>query len=399
MHASAASQPLFPHLTHTTDGTPLHARVLILDDGRTRLAIVSLTVICLRREDCDTVREAVATAAQVAPENITIACTHVHSGPGEVFSGEPAVRQPLIAQIADAAAAAAQQALPLQPARLGVATANLPGVSRVRRILRRDGTAITLRRAWPQYWNWATDPDTIGPEEPLDDLLTVVRVETLAGDPLAAIMHFTCHPIPDFFGYAAALAERHLPGLTCLILNGCQGTVDTPFEVPMRGRTQADQLPILGEILGHRTLELLARADAADVPLAMTTRDIFLPVHPLSRTDLWPRLHADGGFHTILQAIRLGDLAFVTIPGEPQLSFGTRLSEISPFPLTRAVGVANDEVGYMLWPESRARGGYEADPDYYAATADEALDILLNEAREALSTIFRAGLTHHGAEG
>lgn len=399
LQAGAGRMPLnLPDGPTTTDGTSLAVRALVLDDGQTRLALVSLTVICLRREEADLVRAAVAEAAAVPASHILIACTHVHSGPWAVYSGEAPVRAELADCLARAAAEAARQSLPLRPAALGVATSHLPGVSRVRRVLRRDGSVITLRRAWPQFWGWATDPETVGPEEPLDDLLTVLRVEDASGTPLAAVAHFTTHPIPDLFGYAADLVERTHPGVPCLLLNGCQGTVDTPFEVPLCGRTQAGQLPILGDILGYRVLEQIARAETSpDVPLGMASQEVFLPAHPqvlrnaAARANTWPRLAAEGGFHTLLQALRLGDLALVAIPGEPQVSFGARLSEASPFPLTRTVGLANDECGYMLWPESRARGGYEADPEGYAVTDEGALQILLDTAREAVTQLQATG--------
>lgn len=63
--AGAGSAPLnivgFPE---TTDGTPLAARVLVLDDGQTRLALVSLSVIALTRRQVTPIRAAVAEALQ-----------------------------------------------------------------------------------------------------------------------------------------------------------------------------------------------------------------------------------------------------------------------------------------------------------------------------------------------
>jgi hypothetical protein len=396
LHAGAATEPLeLAGQSHTSDGTPLAARVLVLDDGRTRLALVSLTIICLHRELSDLIRGAVAEATGAPAEHVVVACTHVHSGVGEVFHGAPEARERLWREVVGAAAEAARRAAAtMLPARLGHAFDHVPGLSRVRRILRRDGSVVTLRRAWPQYWGWAQDPETVGPEEPLDDLLTVLRVEDMAGAPLAAVIHFACHPIPDYFGYAADLVERTIPGLSCLIFNGCSGTVDTPFEIPMRGNTQAEQLPILGDILCYRTLELLARAETSeDVPLAMTSRETFLPAHehvlaaPGFRAGLWPWLLAEGGFPVTVQALRIGELALVTTPGEVQHGFGARLAEGSPFPFTRVIGLADQEVGYVLWAESRARGSYEADLDEWAATVEEALDILLREGQEALRAL------------
>lgn len=389
--AGAAAAPLsIPEWPQTTDGTSLQARVLVLDDGKTRLAIVSLTVICLVKRHADRVRQAVAEAAQVPLDNVLCACTHVHSGP-PVFAGDPDVREACIAAVVRAAASAAAQAAATCPARIGYSCDNLKGVSRVRRIVRRDDSVITLRRAWPQHWGWATDPETVGPEEPLDDLLTVLRVEDEQGEPLAALLHFTCHPIPDFFGYAADLVERTL-GVPCLVLNGCSGSVDTPFEVPMRGQTQAGQLPVLGQVLGYRTLELFARTEtAAETTLGAAIRPVFLPVderflaEPGDKAGIWPETLQAGGFHTLVQGLRVGDLMLAGIPGEAQVGFSAQLQQVSPARLTRPVGLANDEVGYVFSAEARARGGYEPDPQYWGVVGDEGLPLILKALEECMN--------------
>jgi hypothetical protein len=264
----------------------------------------------------------------------------------------------------------------------------------VRRILRRDGKVITLRRAWPQYWGWASDPETVGPEEALDDLLTVIRVEDMDRRAVGAVMHFTCHPIPDFFGYAARLVEQNVPGGVCLILNGSYGSVDTPFESPMRGKTQAGQLPILGDILGYRTLELLARAETADcVPLGVGGRPVFLPLdprflqNPASRSDTWREAVARGGFEAEVQCLRIGDLALVGVPGEPHVGFGREVQRVSPFKLTRVVGNANQLCAYLFTEEARARGGYETDPAHWGMVTGQGLANILSAITSCLSEL------------
>lgn len=386
-----------PDLPQSGDGTPLVARALTLDDGDKRFCIVSGTYLGLFGADADTVKQAVCEATGLGPEQTLIAGTHIHSG-APTLTGDTDKRQLVVSRIARACAEAARQSQELRPARLGYATDHLPGVSRVRRVLRTDGGVVTLRRAWPQYWGWATDPETVGPEEELDDLLTVVRVEDDEGEPFAAIMHFTSHPIPDFFGWAALLVERNVPGLTCLILNGCFGSVDTPFEVPMRGRTQADQLPILGDILGYRTLDLLARAETTEqVRLASARRSVFLPFDPrfaespMSRTDIWAELVARGGLDAEVVCVALGDLALAGIPGEAQVGFARDIERVSPYALTRGVGNAHQCCAYMLWPESRARGGYEGDPMQWGMVADEGLQVILDAISECLIEMRESG--------
>ncbi len=380
-----------PEMPETGDETPLVARAMILDDGESRICIVSCHCLGLYGPDSESVRLAVCETTGLAPEQVMVAATHVHSGPPTI-TNDVEERLNIVAHIAEAAGRAARDAMALRPARLGYATDHVPGISRVRRVVRRDGSVVTLRRAWPQYWNWATDPETAGPEDELDDLLTVVRVEGEDGSPLGAIMHFTCHPIPDYFGWAARLVEERIPGLTCLVLNGCFGSVDTPFEVPMRGRTQRDQLPVLGDILGYRTLELLARAETSDdVRLGVARREIFLPFDPrfseseTSRGVLWAEAVAAAGAQAEVQCLALGDVALAGIPGEAQVSFGEQIEAVSPYALTRGVGNANGSWAYLFSPEARARGGYEPDPQFWGMVGDEGLSVILGAIEQCLT--------------
>lgn len=396
--AGAGFAPLnIPDWPQTGDGTPLAARCLVLDDGHVRLALLSLTVIALARREADAIREAAARAAGVPTSHLMLACTHVHTGP-PTHASDQATRTRMADFLALAAVEAARQAATTQPARVGVATDHLPGISRVRRILRRDGSVITLRRAWPQYWGWATDPETVGAEEPLDDLLTVLRLEDDAGRPFGALFHFTCHPIPDYFGWAARLVEQTLPGVVCLVLNGCQGSVDAPFEIPLRGRTQAEQLPILGDILGYRTLELLARAETMDAHvLGAALRPLWLPLDrrflaaPGEKATLWPEAIREGGFSTITQCLRVGDLALAGIPGEAHVGFGGEVQRVSPFGLTRSVGLANDECCYLFPEEARVRGGYEADPCFWGVVTGEGVTNLLTAITDCFTELSAAG--------
>ncbi len=398
LQAGAGVAPFdIPEMPETGDGTPLLARALTLDDGSSRICIVSCHCLGLYGPDSAAVRLAVCEATGLTPDQVMVAATHVHSGPPTI-SNDPDQRLHYVGHIARAAARAARDSMQLRPARLGHATGHVPGISRVRRIVRKDGSVVTLRRAWPQFWNWATDPETVGPEDELDDLLTVVRVEGEDGEPFGAIMHFTCHPIPDYFGWAARLVEGNVPGLTCVILNGCFGSVDTPFEVPMRGLTQEAQLPILGGILGYRTLELLARADTTDaVRLGLARREVFLPFDPrfadsaTSQGELWAEATRAGGARAEVQCLAVGDLALAGIPGEAQVSFGQQIQAVSPYALTRGVGNANGSWAYMFTPEARARGGYEPDPAFWGMVGDEGLSVVLKAIDECL-TQMHAGM-------
>jgi hypothetical protein len=62
---------------------------------------------------------------------------------------------------------------------------------------------------------------------------------------------------------------------------------------------------------------------------------------------------------TWVQALRVGDLGIVGIPGEPFVGLGLEIKRRSPFPKTCAIELANDSVGYLPTRQAFGEGGYE----------------------------------------
>jgi hypothetical protein len=61
----------------------------------------------------------------------------------------------------------------------------------------------------------------------------------------------------------------------------------------------------------------------------------------------------------IVQAIRIGDQAIVSMPFEVLVEIGLEIKEKSPFPRTLLIELANGGYGYLPPPHQHALGGYE----------------------------------------
>ena len=73
----------------------------------------------------------------------------------------------------------------------------------------------------------------------------------------------------------------------------------------------------------------------------------------LRMVDMPPRIDVP------LQALRIGDLAIVSIPFEAFVEMGLELKAKSPFPDTFAVSIANGAYGYLPTAAQHELGGYE----------------------------------------
>ncbi len=83
---------------------PIRAAVLLLDDGRTKAALVTFDLLAPWDDLVAEVRSAVSRATGIPKENILVACSHNHSGPG--WTKETPYGKRLIEQITTAAAEA-----------------------------------------------------------------------------------------------------------------------------------------------------------------------------------------------------------------------------------------------------------------------------------------------------
>ena len=88
-----------------------------------------------------------------------------------------------------------------------------------------------------------------------------------------------------------------------------------------------------------------------------------------------------------MQAIRIGDIALLSVEGEPFAEIGLRIAEASPFPHTLFSGYSNGGFGYIPTREAIQEGGYEAiqGSPYSGGAADVVVDQglkLLGELKE-----------------
>jgi hypothetical protein len=260
-----------------------------------------------------------------------------------------------------------------------------------------------------------------------------VRVAAPDGEPLATLLHYTCHPVAaghecrlvtaDWCGVARQQLEAASTG-PVLIVNGAGGDINPHME--RRGFEAAAQT---GRAVGAVALDLWQRAEPvpaggvavaqAHVPLMMAP-----PGDAAAIAALWAQWQARAAEHppaslpyreaAIIyrdharrliehhwgaqplpsytgeaQALRLGPVALVGLPGEFFSAYGLRLKAAVPAAPVLIAGWTNDNLGYFPTAEGMAIGGYEPDiaSRYYgflapwsaaagAAVTERAIDLL-----------------------
>jgi hypothetical protein len=312
----------------------LWARALVLDDGKTRMAVVVCDLIGLSNYRVKHIRERITS---VPGENVLIACTHVHSGPdtlglwGKDFVStgiDPAYMNTLEERIVAAVDAAAKE---LRPATLAVGATEVP-----------DGLVYNSR-------------------EPIQDKrLTALRFKDRDGKTVASVINYGGHPevnkthamTSDYVHYVREAAEQRFGGVA-LFLNGALGGMVTP---KISGHT-FEEMQRVGEGVGRAAVEALegAKAEAA-VPLSIRRRAVSLPLENekfklMTRGKVLEGELADDKVPSEVWRVDLGEVTWITIPGEILPRPALALKEKMPGKYPMIVALGNDELGYILDPE------------------------------------------------
>lgn len=352
---------------------PLRAAVLLLDGGTDRAAIITLDLIDVGYEETVAIRAAVEAATGIPISHILVASSHTHGSPR--LQADTDYGRMVAAKIAGAASAAATM---LRPATIGYASGTIEYC--VNRRLLNDENVAEMK----------PNPDGV-----VDPRVRILRVDDENADPLAVVMHNACHAnvfrnentqvTGDFPGVAQRVFE-HGTDVPSLFLQGAAGDTrpNLPSEDGFRSGTEADVLTI-GTELGATVLAASARAGSAE---AFARRPSSYAIRGAVRTLELPGKDGDP-VRAEIQALRVGNNLFLTIPGEPftayQLQVEETLRQGRPDLNVFVVGYANGSIGYVITEEAYKFGGYEPGVTRLAPKAESDLvDALVRLAGEVL---------------
>lgn len=329
---------------------PLYAKALVLDDGQTKLAIVTLDLGAFTAENTANVKRLLR---RTDIENVLCVASHTHSAP-RATDDFPTKHDPWIRdaerKIADAIMAAAQN---LAPARIGVGWGEVRE-GHNRRMIKTDGTL-------EMFW---ANRERI-PTWPVDYQLGVIRVEGADGRPIATLVNFACHPVvlgpenllisADYPGVFMKIVEESIGG-QCLFLQGAAGDINPFWDKTPPAEGAYEQVEIMGKAVAAEVLRVSKEIAVFD---AQPTINVHTEVVPLaSRTDV-PREKRD--IRAEINTVLIGnDIALATFPGEFFVEHGLRLKRESRFKHTFFVGYTNDALGYFPTIKAATEGGYGA---------------------------------------
>ncbi len=386
----------------------LCARCLVVEDESGTVAILAVDVLQLPWAFVDRLRTQVESLTGIPASHVLVSATHTHSGPDIEGRYSPSGADHALIDIWQRALAGCVHAAwrNRHGADVGVSLGSVLGIGVNRRTA--DG-------------------------RPVDPMVGVISARGRDDPTRGVLINYTCHAVvlgsdsryfsADYPGYAVRTVEQvEGPETIALFANGAEGDINTGHSAdlsgigaPIPGRT-FERAQRLGRRLAGEVIEVLSGTPTMLTgPVAATVQTVTLPLRQVpsvseaqaalaaahaevqrlesagvareavtaakirqfhSEVNLGVAKHrevetAETLMKAELQALRIGDVAFVAVPGELFVELGLDIKSRSPFPYTFVVGLANGSIGYLPTRAAVEAGGYEAVATRFASGAGE----------------------------
>jgi hypothetical protein len=404
----------------------LHARCLVLDDGKTKLALVVCDLLGLHRSLSIEARRLIQEGTGIPPENVMISATHTHSaasalGPSRFGSDQPLDEyQRFVARrIADGVRRASNL---LRPAQIAFGTVDIPEHVNNRRWLMRDGKAPPNPFGKIDRVKMNPTPgsaDLVDPAGPTDPTVSFIALREPNGRAISVYAAYSLHYVggvgprhisADYYGAFCEALKRLQPGaensppFVALLANGTSGDINnTNFRTPRPRKQPYEQIQYvandvagqvnaaLANVTWKDSAELAARfrepgirwrtidadllkwakdveakaprLEQGDIPVGARWATTPNYVQPLSYAARVQILaEAPQPAKVPLQVLRIGDICIGTSPCETFAEMGLEFKRRSPFPHSFMVELNHAYIGYLPTPRHFELGGYETWP-------------------------------------
>ncbi|MCP5112867.1 MAG: hypothetical protein GY953_18735, partial [bacterium] len=369
---------------------PLRARSLVLDDGVTKLAIVTVDSCYVPRKLLDQAKQRASKLTGIPTEKMLVAATHTHSAPPSkdtfLVDAESGYLERLTNGIATSIHAAVKN---LAPAEIGWGTVDVPEHVFNRRWHMKPGGIV------PSPYGETTDIVRMNPPRgselldkpagPTDPQVVFISVRSASGRPIGLLANYSLHYVggvppggvsADYFGEFAREIKARLraddgkaPEFVGILSNGTSGNINNiNFSKPRPQREPFEQIRLVAGRVADAVAEGYPKLrHKRDVSLAMAQRELtvnlrrptpqelerartFLAEPDESKLPRRAKAYAKMTLQLadrppteslILQAIRIGEVGITSIPCEVFVEIGLEIKDKSPLKPTFTIELAN----------------------------------------------------------
>ena len=393
----------------------LHARCLVLDDGKTKLALVVCDLLGMHRSVCVAARELIEKETDIPAANVLISGTHTHSAANTIgglvrfYTSDMELtdyQKFVVRRIADGVRRAITL---LRPAEIAFGTVDIPEHVNIRRWFLKEGSMPLNPFGKIDKVKMNPGPGSAALVEPAgepDPTLSFIALREPGGRMISVYSAYSLHYVggvngadisADYYGmYCEALKRLQAggsedPPFVALMANGTSGDANnTNFRTPRPRQKPYEQMHYVAEDVAAKVNAALTKVTwQSSAPLAARYRELGLTWRkiepeliawaketeaktphiqgkadlPLAYAGRVQRL-ADASPETKagVQVLRIGDICIGTTPTETFAETGVEFRKRSPFAKSFMVELAHGYYGYMPTPRHFELGGYETWP-------------------------------------
>lgn len=413
----------------------LEVSALALESGEKRVVLISLDILNISTYIVEEMRNAVEKATGIPFEGVYIHATHTHTGPyidpQRAESRKDLVEEYktfVIKRVADVAANAVDD---LKDATMGYAVGQSPNVAFVRRFRMKDGSIKTNPGV--------NNPDIVEPVGEVDERVNVIRFKRDGADDIALI-NVGNHPdtiggdkiSADWPGFTRRFFEKATDNTKCIFFNGAQGDVNhvnvhptkgdfndmfVDFDDVSRGYGHARHM---GRVVAGAAMQVWDKVTYVDVDeIKALNKTVNVPSNMPAKEDLplahkYNDLHLAGKdseipykgmmlttvvaeamrmvrlengpefFPMTFTALKIGNIAFFGIPGEPFNGIGRGIKSSEGWDMVCPTCLTSGSNGYFPMKDAYDEGGYEARSSNFKAGVAE---FIIEEGLKMLSSL------------
>jgi hypothetical protein len=207
------------------------------------------------------------------------------------------------------------------------------------------------------------------------------------------MIHYACHGTSlggrnsrisgEWMGRMQAYVESQVPGLHSIYLQGAAGDLNPRKVGGLDGdRDDIETTHALGEEIGREVLRVYRRLmpEAIAQPrIEVIGREILLPRTYRELAGVF----RDPAVRAPTTAVRIGDLMWVSFPGEMFHAIGKYVKAACPTTVAHIMGYTNGSIGYFPEQQAFAEGGYEPSASHLAPNAEQVYKRAIGEMLKA----------------
>ncbi len=388
----------------------LHARCLVLDDGKTKIALVVCDLLGFHRAVSEAAREQIEQATGIPRSHVLISATHTHSAGTALGEKRYAADQeldPYQQFVAKRIADGVRRALVnLRPAEIALGTVAIPEHVFNRRWFMKPGTMPENPFGKLDHVKMnppVGSPNLTEPAGPTDPQVSIIAARETSGAPIGVFAAYSLHYVggvgdghisADYFAvFAEHLAhlldvEHQDPPFVAMMANGTSGDINNiNFRNPRPGKKPYEQMRAVAEDVAVKVHEQLPKLTyRRDVKLDAryreptvkwrkpTTEDRAWAVLTLeTRPDVpgkidLSRVYAERTLALVdlpdtttvpVQVLAIGDARIGTMPCEVFCEIGLEFRQKVKSQPAFMVSLNHGYFGYLPTPKHHDLGGYE----------------------------------------